>query len=136
MRVATAAFLIVAMLPSVSAFAEDNKVNVELNALESAEDACKTTFVVHNTAQTGVDSLKLDLVMFRKDGSIERRFVPELGPVRPDKTIVRTFTLKGLCPGVSQVLLNDVSACSPAKPTECLDNVALSSRVEGIRFYK
>jgi len=56
--------------------------------------------------------------------------------VRADKTIVRTFTLKGLCSGVTQVLLNDVSACSPAKPTECLDSVSLTSRVEGIRFYK
>ena len=48
------------------------------------------TLVVQYTSDAPIDSLKLDLVMFRKDGSIDRRLAPDLGPLRGDKTMVRT----------------------------------------------
>jgi hypothetical protein len=59
-----------------------------------------------------------------------------MGPVRPAKTIVRIFLVEGDCGKNGSVLNNDVTGCAPAEPTACLDGLALSSRVKGVRLYK
>jgi hypothetical protein len=119
--------------------AEETKpepLKVELNAAETAGGKCRLSFVVQNGSPAGLDSLKLDLVVFGKDGAIQRRLLTEMGPVRPSKTVVRTFEVEGDCGGIGSILLNEVPGCTPASFGDCLDRMTLSSRVANLRFYK
>src|SRR6266498_2861556 len=65
-----------ALLP-LCAFAADEKISIELNSIESADNRCRVNFVLENKSQTAVDSLKLDLVAFGTDGGILRRLIFE-----------------------------------------------------------
>lgn len=129
--VITAATLVAAPL---ACFADD-AINVELNVLESAQNRCRFAFVVENRGDTAVETLKLDLAVFDRDGVVRRRLVTDLGPVRKQKTIVKSFELEGECQ-VGSILVNDVAACTPGDAAACLDRLTLSSRVAGIRMYK
>jgi hypothetical protein len=49
---------------SLCAFAADEKVQVELNSIESADNRCRLNFVVQNKSRVAIESMKLDLVGF------------------------------------------------------------------------
>jgi hypothetical protein len=132
------ACLLVALLataqPCLARAAEP--VRIELNALDAAQDRCRASFVIENKAASAIDSLKLDLVIFGKDGAINQRLVLEMGPLRAAKTVVKTFELNGDCARVGSILLNEVTACSLTEPNTCLDRLVLTSRIANIRFFK
>ena len=108
---------------------------MELNLLESSQNRCRFAFVVENKGDTVLETLKLDLAVFDRDGVVRRRLVTDLGPVRRQKTTVKSFELEGECQ-VGAILVNDIAACAPSDPSACLDRLGLSSRVPGIRLYK
>lgn len=116
--------------------APSDSIHIELNAAESVQNRCRLSFVVENKAETAIETLKLDLALFGRDGAIQRRLVVEMGPVRAAKTIVRTFDVETDCGELGSILLNDVTACAPGEPGTCLDRLTLSSRPAAIRFYK
>jgi hypothetical protein len=112
-------------------------IHIELNAAETAQqDHCRLSFVVENNAESAIDTLKLDLTLFNREGTINRRMIVEIGPLRAAKTIVRTFSVETDCGRIGSILLNDVTACSLGEPGGCLDRLALSSRPSTIRFFK
>lgn len=111
-------------------------IQVELNAIESVQSRCRLSFVVENKSEGAIESLKLDLAVFGREGTIQRRLVVEMGPVRGAKTMVRTFELDGDCAQIGSILVNDVTACTPGGPDACLDRLALSSRVPNVRLFK
>jgi hypothetical protein len=121
-----------------AAFAADAPIRVELNALEAGQNHCRVSFVVENKTSTPVDSLKLDLIAFGKDGVIARRIVVEMGPIYKEKTIVRTFNLDSECGNIGSMLVNDVPACTPAAADgkSCIDKLELSSRAPGVKLFK
>lgn len=110
-------------------------VSVELNRMEPKDQSCRVSFVVANPGDKAIDSLKLDLVFFDKEGVISRRLAVEAGPVRASKTSVKLFEAADTpCDGVSRILLNEVTACGGAE--DCLGQVSLTSRVKGVEFTK
>ena len=111
-------------------------LKLELNTAETADNRCRLTFVIQNANERTVDSIKLDLVMFDPEGIVQRRMIIEMGPVRGTKTTVKTFAADGTCAQIGAILVNDVTACAPLEPAACLDGLALSSRLKGVRFYK
>src|SRR5262245_19912248 len=113
----TVLFLQLLAVPALS----EETMRVELNALEAAQDNCRMTFVLENKASKPIDSLKLDLAMFNKEGAVKRQLAMELGPVRASKTIVRSFVVDGACAQVGAILVNDIVACAPAEPHACLE---------------
>jgi hypothetical protein len=128
-----------AMLPvlvPLCSFAANDKVLVELNSIEGADNRCRLNFVIENKSQVAIESMKLDLVAFGTDGSILRRLLTEMGPVRSAKTIVRTFAVDADCRQIGSILVNDVTACAPGEPGACLDGLVLSSRLQALRLYK
>lgn len=127
--------MLLAFVPA-AAFAAGDLARVELNAAETENGKCKLTFVIENKTDKALESLKLDLVTFDPDGIAYKRLTTEMGPVRPMKTIVRIFLVEGDCGKIGSVLLNDVTGCAPADTATCLDGLALSSRVKGVRLYK
>jgi hypothetical protein len=124
------------LLAGVAGSAPAEPIRVELNAMENAEGRCRVSFVIENKGEAAVETLRLDLALFSRGGIVQRRVATDMGPVRAAKTIVKTFTLEGGCDEIGSVLVNEVAACTPAEPNVCLDRLALSSRIEKVRFYK
>ena len=118
------------------AFAADDLVHVELNSVETAENRCRLTFVIENKGKTAIESLKLDLALFNTDGTVYRRMLVDMAPLRPAKTIVKTFSTEGDCTQLGSLLVNEVTACQPGEPAACQDQLSLSSRVKTVRFFK
>jgi hypothetical protein len=116
--------------------AAENAIQLELNAVENAENRCWITFVVQNKDEAALESLKLDLAVFRRDGIVYRRLITEMGPLRPRKTMVKAFGIDGECAQIGGVLVNDVNACVPGDVSSCLDRLVLRSRVVNVRFFK
>jgi hypothetical protein len=127
--------LLLGGLISTSAQAEDFS-RLELNAAETANNRCLLTFLIENKTGKAIDNLKLDLALFNPEGIIQRRMITEMGPIRGMRTNVRTFSTEGECGQIGAILVNDVAACSAGDPAECMDGLALSSRVKAIRLYK
>jgi hypothetical protein len=130
--------LLIALLfmASPASAAAGDPIRVELNAAESVQSRCRLSFVIENKSEGAIESLKLDLAVFGRDGVIQRRLVTELGPVRGAKTIVKAFELDTECGQVGSILVNDVTACAPMPPDACLDRLELSSHVPGVRLFK
>lgn len=118
--------------PAPGATSESAPVAVELNKLEPSGAACRVNFVVRNASSAAYDELKLDLVVFGKDGVIARRLATNLAPLPARKTSVKLFDLPDTdCASVGSILLNDVLACSGADaPSDCLASVSVSSRAD------
>jgi hypothetical protein len=136
MQFVMAVLLGVHVVAAHAAAAAQGTFLVELNNTEPADNRCRLNFVIENKSDAAVDSMKLDLVVFGPDGGIQRRLLTEMGPVRPLKTIVRTFLIDVGCAQIGSVLMNEVNACAPGNPNSCLDELALSSRLKDVRFYK
>ena len=124
------------LLLPLFAVAADNPIQVELNAAESAESRCRLSFVIANKDAAAIESLKLDLAVFGRDGVIQRRLATEMGPLRGGKTIVKTFAVEGECGQIGSILVNDVTACTPGDANACLDRLVLNSRLPNVRLYK
>lgn len=136
MRGVLRALVVVSALMPFLALAAEQKILVELNSVENADNRCRLNFVIENKSSVGLESMKLDLVAFGTDGGILRRLITEMGPVRAAKTMVRTFVVDAECGQMGAILVNDVVACTPGEPGACLDGLALSSRLKALRFYK
>jgi hypothetical protein len=127
---------LLALLAAPQVRAADDDIRVELNAAEPVQSRCRLSFVIENKGDTAYESLKLDLVIFNREGVIQRRVVAEMAPLRKTKTIVKAFEIDGDCGQMGAVLLNDVTACVPGDAGACLDRVVLSSKIPDMRFYK
>lgn len=113
-----------------SAIAQDAKVAVDLNKLEPVEKGCRAYVVIDNTGQAAFDSLKLDLVLFRTDGVIGRRFAAELGPLKSTKKTVKLFDITDTpCDQIGQFLVNEVVDCKVdgSAAQDCLDRLSFAS---------
>jgi hypothetical protein len=115
--------------------ATGDPIRVELNAADSVQGRCRLSFVIENKGEAAIESLKLDLAVFGRDGVIQRRLVTEMGPVRGAKTIVKAFELDTECGQIGSILVNDVTACAPMAPEACLERLALSSHVPNVRLF-
>ena len=112
-----------------AAFAQDASVAIELNKLEPQGQNCRAYFVVNNKS-TAYETLKLDLVLFRPDGVIGRRFAVDLGPLKADKRSVKLFDIDGTsCDEVGSFLINDVMECKAESGplSDCLKDLSVSS---------
>ena len=137
MRIALVVFAFAQFLTAGVVYATpDEPIRLELNVLENADGRCRVSFVIENKSQTALESLKLELAVFNRDGIVQRRLGTELGPVRGPKTIVKAFLVDGACEDIGSILVNEVTACTPGDANACLDRLVLSSKVEKVRFYK
>lgn len=129
-------FALAAMLAAIGSAQAEGSIAIELNKIEDAAGKCRTYFVVKEEGGKPLQNLKADFVVFGKDGGVSRRLAAELGPIRSHKTSVKIFEIEESCAEISGVLLNDIMACQPATgPEECLDRIALASRVP-VKFFK
>ena len=128
-----------ALLAPGMAQAQEASVTVELNKLEAQGKSCRVFMLIGNKSDLVYQSLKLDLILFRPDGVIERRLALDLAPLRANKTSVKTFDLDALeCGGFSSVLINDAIECKSegGAVSDCLDRLAVASRATSVKFSK
>lgn len=116
-------------------------IKLELNRLEAREaGGCRVWLVLNNAGTETLDPLRLDLVLFGRDGAVSRRLAVEVGPLPGGRTVVRLFDVAGQpCEGVGQILLNDVLACNGTGPearSACIERTVLASRPDGVPFLK
>ncbi|MGF1629117.1 MAG: hypothetical protein ACFCUT_06570 [Kiloniellaceae bacterium] len=122
------------LLPATAGLAElaaGEAVAIELNKLEPNGAACRAYLVVKNDAARAFDSLKLDLVMFDRDGVVAKRLAVQAAPLPVGKTSLKVFDIEGRdCAGIGSILLNDVLDCEPATEgaSGCLGLVDASAR--------
>ena len=107
-------------------------VSIELNKLEPNGEACRAYLMVKNAGASAFESLKLDLVMFDRDGVVAKRLAVQAAPLPVGKTSLKVFDIAGHdCAGIGSILLNDVLACEPSPEADgCLGLIAASARGE------
>lgn len=121
---------IAALLLPLAAAAQPPRATVELNRLEPRSEGCRVWLALRNPTAQSHEKLRLDLVLFGRDGVVARRMVVDAGQLPAEKTMVRIFDTPGLaCEAVGAVLLNDVPGCGAEA---CLDLFATASRVPGV----
>lgn len=123
----------------VEAQASVAPIGLELNRLEPQPKGCRVWLLLRNPAPEAIDPLRLDLLVFGKDGVIARRLALDVGPLPAEKTMARIFDLAGQdCAETGSLLLNDLLACGPASEARkaCLPRLDLSSHVDGVPFEK
>jgi hypothetical protein len=116
-------------------------LRLELNRLEPRDpETCRIWLVLNHAGTETLDPLRLDLVLFGRDGVVARRVAVDVGPLPAGRTQARIFDLSGQgCGTIGSLLLNDVLACGgtePAQRNACADHAALASRVDGVAFQK
>lgn len=128
MVVAAAAIATVSGLNPVSA--QEGAVAIELNKLEPQGGQCRAYFVINNKSGTDYEALKLDLVLFRPDGVIGKRFAVDLAPLKANKRAVKLFDIEGTpCDEVGSFLINEAMECKAASGpvADCLKELSVSS---------
>lgn len=109
--------------------------SLELNRLDGVDGSCRVTLVEKNGTGATFSALKLDLVVFDKEGLVTKRVGVDAGPLKAGRTMVKTFELKELvCENVGRVLINDVLSCEAdgIAPDACLDVVEPRSRASAM----
>ena len=92
--------------------AANDRIQVELNKLDPAADACNLSLVIGNPTKTTYKDYALDLIVFDSEGVIARRLALDVAPVRASRTSVYTFSVAGLaCERFGKLLLNGVKGC-------------------------
>lgn len=122
---------VMAVLFAGAAHAQDAKLDIELNSIGLRSDSCEVYLRVRNQTPVGYDVFKIDLAFFDRAGVINDRSLVELGPLRANKTSLHVFQMPEMeCGDVGEVLLNDVTECTPSDGSaiDCLGIVTLSSK--------
>ena len=121
------------LFSSVPTEAQQPELAIELNKLEVQDGKCRAYFVVNNKSDKNYQKLKLDLVLFRSDGVISRRFALDLAPVRAQKQTVKIFDIADIsCDEVGSFLVNELLECEAegGPIADCLKDISLSSLAE------
>lgn len=127
-----------ALLFSLAANAQEPTLSVELNKVEQQDNACRAYFVVENKGTAAYQALKLDLVIFKADGVIGRRFSVDLAPLKPLKKTVKLFDLDQTgCDQIGSVLINEAVDCKSdsGAVADCLAAMTVKS-ITNIQFSK
>jgi len=117
----------------VSPALAENGLSIELNKVESQDEACRAYFVIDNKNSTAYEALKLDLVVFRLDGIISQRFAVDLAPLEANKRIVKLFDIPQTpCSQIGSILINGVMECKAdsGEDSKCLQEISVSSRTD------
>ncbi|QDG77475.1 hypothetical protein [Labrenzia sp. PHM005] len=134
-RVTAAALMVLATVIPVnfaSAQGVSGKIGLELNHIQPNQaGGCRLSVIATNGLERPIDKLGLELVVFNKDGIIDRLMRLDLRRMSAGKTKVQQFDLTDVpCEGLSRLHINDVLNCVPPAITGvyCPDLLELSNR--------
>lgn len=125
-------FIQVTASPAVSEDAAQPALSLELNNLSDGKQGCLATFMARNGLEQPLDKVAFEVVLFDKEGRVDRLLLLDFSPLADAKTRVRQFELAGMeCTGISRVLVNDAAECSGegVDPGSCIGRLVTSVRV-------
>ncbi len=126
-----AASLCVLSLSSWGAVAGDGpRIVFELNNARQAGDNCRLSFVIQNKMPAAVEALSLEIVLFDKQGTVDRFLKLKAGALPMGKMRVKQFDLKGRnCADISKILINEIAECKGKElsPAICGSRLSISS---------
>ncbi len=136
--IAAALAAAVVLTGNSNANAGEDSISLQLNRAQPSTAGCRLSFVMRNNVATSVDGLKLEIVLFDKNGQVGQFFVLNAGALPSGKTKVRQFDIEQQkCSEVSRVLLNDVAACggNSLDPATCLELIrpTTSTHIEFVK---
>jgi hypothetical protein len=106
------------------------RATIELNRLEARAEGCRVWLLLRNPTSFAHERLRLDLLLFGRDGVIARRMVVDAGALPAEKTMARIFDAPGLqCEDIGSLLLNDIPLCAGEN---CLARFDTASRVPDV----
>lgn len=111
-------------------------LSLELNAAQPSEKGCRLTFVVNNGLAADIRSASFELVLFDKDGVVDRITALSFKEMPEGKTKVSRFDLSGVeCGKLGRVLINSVTECEGdgIQPDACSRQLKTSTKA-GIEF--
>ncbi len=117
-------------LAGESAWAEP-KLGMELNKLESRDSSCRAYLVFDNGLEQAYTKLKLDLILFDREGVITKRVALDAAPVKAQKMVVKVFDISDVqCGAIGRILINEVLACATqqGEAQDCLTRIEPRSR--------
>lgn len=110
------------------------EIQVELNKLEPAGNACRGYFLVNNGLTEPLKELRLDVFLFDRGGIILRRFGLTFLDIRAERSKVVLFDLPEVsCGNVGRLVVNDVIACTAATDAPlagCSNRLRTSTRAD------
>lgn len=126
------------LMSSLPAFGQEdaaNRLSIELNAIETQDDACRMSFVVLNGHEADLTNAVFEAVLFDAKGAVNRMTLFDFGALPAQRTRVRQFVVPQMpCETLGRVLINGTQTCE-AEATEagkdlCSDGLTLTSRVD------
>lgn len=122
---------------TVSARAEPQGViEIELNALQQRNDACRLSMLFRNRLGKPIEDLTMELVLFGKDGGVVTMIAANGGAFPENKSRLKQFDLaRRECKSLGRLLLNDITKCAgiDLTPALCTASARPTSRA-GIPF--
>ena len=129
------AFLAVSLPAGGAALAQEPaaapSLRLEFNGLEPSTAGCRLTFVVENGLGAALDRAAFEIVLFNRNGLVDRLTVLDFKDLPAGKTKVRQFDLQNAdCAGIGRVLVNDAVACEGGgvEHTACIRNLKAETK--------
>ncbi|WP_136441476.1 hypothetical protein [Pacificoceanicola onchidii] len=119
--------------PVLAEDAQNAQVSIELNALETVEDACRISFLIQNGHDTDISKAVYETVLFDTDGRVERLTLFDFGELPSARLRVRQFVVPGLpCTSLGRLLINGAQTCSGEGLPDgaCTKDLKVSSRTD------
>lgn len=108
-------------------------LSLELNAMQPSEKGCRLIFVIHNALGAALSKATFEMVLFERNGAVERITALDFKDLADGKTKVSRFELQGLdCAKVGRILVNEISHCVSEGIAQdaCFQGLKLSSRTD------
>ena len=110
--------------------ADDGRLSVELNKVETTEVGCQTYFVIHNRSGHDFDHIGFEVVLFNTEDIIIRRLRFDVAPLKNGRREVPIFVIDpSPCEQIGHILFDKFHECrSSTGDVVCIDILDLSSR--------
>jgi hypothetical protein len=121
-----------ALAASGAAAAEERKLGVELNKLESFEGGCRSFFLFRNGTDRTLASFEMSIAILDRGGVIERLLSVEAAPLPAARTTLKLFEIPDVsCDAIGALIVHDIPACAAAEAeaeaADCFAMVELAS---------
>ncbi len=95
------------------AAAQDGKLLVELNKLETFEAGCRSFFLFRNRSGVPFTSFEMSLAILDGAGVIDRLLTIQAAPLPRERTTLKLFEIPGVaCEDVGAMILHDIASCT------------------------
>lgn len=95
--------------------AQDGRLGIELNKLETFEGGCRSFFLFRNRTDLALSNFEMSLAILDRGGVIDRLLTIDAAPLAADRTTLKLFEVPGMaCDTIGEVILHDIAACGAA----------------------